>query len=39
LLEPGAGGAVQVEDLALAVADDEDEADSEELKDYDDGRL
>jgi exodeoxyribonuclease VII small subunit len=42
LLEPGAGGAVQVEDLAVAVADEEDEEDLEddELNDYDeDGRL
>jgi exodeoxyribonuclease VII small subunit len=39
LLEPGAGGAVQVEDLALAVADDGEESESEEMNEYDDGRL
>ena len=39
LLEPGAGGAVQVEDLAIAVADDGEESESEEMNEYDDGRL
>jgi exodeoxyribonuclease VII small subunit len=39
LLEPGAGGAVQMEDLALAVADDGEESESEEMNEYDDGRL
>jgi exodeoxyribonuclease VII small subunit len=39
LLEPGAGGAVQMEDLALAVADDGEESESEEINEYDDGRL
>jgi len=39
LLEPGAGGGVQMEDLALAVADDGEESESEEMNEYDDGRL
>ena len=39
LLEPGAGGAVQMEDLALAVADDGEESESEEMNEYEDGRL
>ena len=39
LLEPGAGGAVQVEDLAIAVADDGEESESEEMNEYEDGRL
>jgi len=35
LLDPAAGGAPRVEDLAVAVADEDDERDEE----YDDGRL
>ena len=39
LLEPAVGGAVQVQDLALAVADDGEDPESEEMNEYDDGRL
>jgi exodeoxyribonuclease VII small subunit len=37
LLEPEAGGPARVEDLAIAVADEE--GDEEELEDEDDGRV
>jgi exodeoxyribonuclease VII small subunit len=40
LLDPAADGSSRVEDLAVAVADDEDEEDAEGVEDeYDDGRL
>jgi exodeoxyribonuclease VII small subunit len=39
LLEPGAGGPVQVEDLAVAVADDEGDEEFERDDELDDGRL
>jgi exodeoxyribonuclease VII small subunit len=42
LLEPEAGGPVQVEDLAVAVADeegDDDELDEDDDDELDDGRL
>ncbi|WP_158788512.1 exodeoxyribonuclease VII small subunit [Granulicella sp. L46] len=40
LLDPEAGGAPRVEDLAVTVADEQDEEDADELEnEYDDGRL
>jgi exodeoxyribonuclease VII small subunit len=40
LLDPEAGGVPRVEDLAVTVADEQDEEDADELEnEYDDGRL
>ncbi len=40
LLDPAAGGTPRVEDLAVTVADEQDEEDADEAgEDYDDGRL